>query len=184
MYNSVLVRFLVKIWKTLESWYETSLVKRISSSIKNFFRKLSYGSVIKSIFKKDLDIIENTWFYKLYSKFIDFYNGMFEKGNKNLKEVKKGSIYSRTMDGLFKNNLELIKTFSIFFMFFGVGVIINSFVRGIFLSGSVIGSLVLILLAIIILNLDEKVIDILENSWLVDFTVRIFKVEEGGDQWW
>lgn len=184
MYNSVLVRFLMKIWNTLESWYENSLVNKIGNSISKFFKTISKGSVAKEIFTEDVDIIENTLFYRIYSKLVDIYNNIFKKMNDGLKPAKENSIYSKTVNGLFKNNLELIKTFSIFFMFFGIGIIINSFIRGIFLSGAVIGSIILILLGLFILYLDELVIVILENSWFVNFIINIFKVEEGGDQWW
>ncbi len=184
MYNSVIVRFLMKIWNALVSWYENSLVKKLGNTIKNILGKLTHGSVFTSIFSDDLDIMENTFIYKVYGRIIDFINKIFGKINNGLKPAKEKSIYINTMDSLFKNYIELIKSFTVFILFFAIGVIVNSFIRGIFLSGAVIGSIVLIVLGLIILYLDNRIGDIIENSWVINFVFSIFKVEEGGDQWW
>ena len=184
MYNSVIIRFLVKIWDILVFCYEKSLVKRIGSSIGKLLSKLSKASIFKSLFTEDLNIIENTFLYKVYENVIDFYNNISKKMNTGLKKIQRASITSGTLDKLFKDNLDLIKTFSIFFMFFGIGVIINSIVRGTILVGSILASVILIIMGLIVLQLGEKTLVILNNSWIVSFVLNMFRVEEGGDQWW
>lgn len=184
MYNSVVVRFLVRIWEALVFYYDKSLVKRIGQAIGGFFSRISRGSVIKSIFTDDLDILENTIFYRIYGGAVDLYNRLAEKINKNTGRAQETSEVSQALGGLFKDNLELVKTFSIFAVFFGLGLVVNSLARGLVLSVSNIGALVLIALGLIVLSLGEKNIEIFNNSWTVNLVLDMFRVEEGGDQWW
>lgn len=184
MYNSVIVRFLVKVWDTLVFYYEESLVKKIGGSIRSLISRLGEGSVLKSIFTSDSDLMENTLFYRVYTSIVDWINRVLTKINQAIKKLQKTSVVSDSLNNLFKDYLEIIKTFSIFIMFFGLGIILNSFIRGMGMSFSVVASIVLILISILVLSLGERVLDILENSWTIGFLVNLFRVEEGGDQWW
>lgn len=184
MYNSIIVGFLVKIWDLFVLGYEDSLVKKIVDGIKAFISFLFKGSIVKGIFTGDKRIILESKFYKVYSWILEKIDMVLNRLNKYIKKIGNNSIVYNNMFNLFKNEIEIIRTISIFFLFFGIGVIINNIRIGAFAGRSYIISIILILGSLIIINIGNNLNDILNSSCCYNFIKDLFSIDEGGDQWW
>ncbi len=184
MYNSLVVRFLVKIWNIFIWGYNNSFLKKIGDVIKKAITYLFFGSVIKNIFVSDKSIIEMSLFYKLYVKIVDTINKLIKHINKYTKRIGNNSIMYKSLSKLFKDNSEVTNTIFSFIMFFGIGIILNNVFRGLWSGRSYIIAILLILISLIVINLKDRYSEILKGSFVFGFVMSLFAIDEGGINWW
>lgn len=102
MYNSVVVRSLVRLWSFFSGYYEGSLVKKVADSIGGFLRYLFKGSVVKDIFTSGKSLIDHSFFYRIYSWIIDVANRILKNINLTIKKWETGSMFFRIIRGINK----------------------------------------------------------------------------------
>lgn len=100
MYNSLVVRFLVKLWSFFSGFYDQSLVKKFADTIVRFLRFLFKGSELKEIFVSDKSLIDSSIFYRIYSGIIDLANKMLKSINLAIKRWEKGSAFFSVLIGI------------------------------------------------------------------------------------
>lgn len=184
MYNSIVVRFLVRIWNKFEIGYDNSFIKRIAVSIKKLINYLFFGSVTKDIFVSDKSIIEMSVFYKIYVKIIDTISKWIKYINIYIKNVGNNSIMYKSASNLFRDDAEIGNTLFTFILFFGIGILINNIFRGLWSGRSYIVSFLLILISLIGILLKDKYREILKSSFIFQFVMSFFTIDEGGINWW
>lgn len=184
MYNSLVVRFLVKIWDLFIFGYNNSFLNKIVSSIKKAIAYLFFGSRTKDILVSDKSIIEMSLFYKLYKKFVDTISKLIKGTNNYIKKISNNSFMYKSLNNLFKNNNEVANTIFSFILFFGIGIILNNILRGLWSGRSYILALVLIFFSIIGIMLKNKYGEIIKNSFVFRFVMSLFTIDEGGINWW
>lgn len=184
MYNSILVGFLVKIWDVFVLGYEDSLVKKIVDGLKNFVSILFRGSIVKNIFVEEQGIIPNSGFYKIYAWILRKNNEFWKYLNNQMKRIGNSSVVYRTTHSLFRDEIEIIRTISLFFLFFGIGLIINNLRIGALSGKSYIVAIILSIGALISINMGNNIHEILNSSYCYNFIKDLFSIDEGGEQWW
>ncbi len=108
MYNSVVVRSLVRLWSFFSGFYEQSLVKKLADLIGSFIRLLFKGSVVKEIFISGKSLIDRSLFYRIYTWLIGFANRILKAINVTIKKWEKGSKFFSVLMGI---NRGLKRTF-------------------------------------------------------------------------
>ena len=184
MYNSLVVRFLAKLWDVFTFNYQYSLVKKLVDLIRRLVRFLFKGSFVKEIFVSDKGIIDNSFFYRIYSLIIDFISNILKGCNLYFKRIGVYSVLYRNTKSLFKDDKELLSSVMKFMLFFSLGIILINLGRGFFSGSSYLVAFSLIILSIIGLYFRENYRNILNNSFIIGFIKGIFAIDEGGDKWW
>ncbi len=184
MYNSLVVRFLVKIWNSFVSAYDTSLIKKIAHSIKGAINYLFFGSVTKDLFTSEKSIIEMSTFYKVYVKVTDTISKWLKGINKYIKRIGNNSIIYKSVNRLFKDNAGVMNTLFVFILFFGIGILGNNVLRGLWSGRSYIVAFGLILISLIGIILKDRYSAILKSSFVYKFILSFFTIDEGGINWW
>lgn len=184
MYNSLVVRFLVKIWDGFIIGYDNSIIKKISIAIKKAITCLFFGSVTKDMFMSDQSIIENSLFYKIYVKITDTISKLFKKINNYIRSIGNNSIIYKSASSLFKDNVEVGNTLFSFILFFGIGIIGNNVLRGLWSGRIYIIAIGLIIVSIVGIMLKDRYSEILKGSFAFRFMMGLFTIDEGGINWW
>lgn len=184
MYNSLVVRFLVRIWNLFIFGYNNSFLKKITDFIKKAIIYLFFGSVTKDIFVSDKRIIEMSLFYKIYVKIVDTISKWLKIINNYTKKIGNNSIIYKSSSSLFKDNSEVANTIFNFILFFGIGIIINNVLRGLWSGRSYIVAIALIIMSIAGILLKNKYSEILKGSFAFRFVMGLFAIDEGGVNWW
>lgn len=184
MYNSLVVRFLVKIWNAFIFGYNNSLIKKIADWIKKSITYLFFGSVTKDIFVSDKSIIEISLFYKIYVNIVDTISKLLKSINNYIKSIGNNSIMYKSLNKLFKDNDEVANTIFNFILFFGIGIVLNNVLRGLWSGRSYVVALALIIVSIIGIMLKDRYSEILKGSFIFRFVMSLFTIDEGGINWW
>lgn len=184
MYNSLVVRFLVRIWDLFMFGYDNSFIKKIADFIRKSITYLFFGSVTKDIFVSDKSIIEMSLFYKIYVKIVDTISKWIKSINSYIKSIGNNSIMYKSLGNLFKDNEEVANTIFSFVLFFGIGIIINNVLRGLWSGRSYIIAIVLIIMSISGIMLKDRYSEILKGSFVFRFVMSLFTIDEGGINWW
>lgn len=184
MYNSFILRLFAGAYDSFALAYRKSILKSMVDNIKRCFLYLTHGSMFISIFTEDSKVIESGIFYNVFSKIIGFGNQILESLNKIFKRNSRESITFNIISKLFSSNTSLIRSISVFTLFFGVGIIFNNVKNGAFSGRSYIISLAIIIVNIISLSVGEDIENLCNNSFVYRFIKDLFIIDEGGDQWW
>lgn len=184
MYNSLVIRFLVRIWGLFIFGYNNSFIKKIAERIKKSVTYVFFGSVTKDIFVSDKSIIEVSLFYKIYVKIVDTISKWIKSINNYTKRIGNNSIMYKSLSNLFKDNNEVANTIFSFILFFGIGIIINNVLRGLWSGRSYIIAVALIIVSIIGIMLRDRYSEILKGSFVFRFVMSLFTIDEGGINWW
>lgn len=184
MYNSLVVRYLVKIWNAIIFGYNNSLIKKIADWIKKSIAYLFFGSITKDIFVSDKSIIEMSLFYKIYVKIVDTISKLLKSINDYIKSIGNNSIMYKSLSKLFKDNDQVANTIFSFIFFFGIGIVLNNVLRGLWSGRSYIVALALIIVSIIGIMLKDRYSEILKGSFVFRFVMSLFTIDEGGINWW
>lgn len=111
MYNSVVVRSLVRLWSFFSGFYQQSFVKKVADSIVRFFVFLFNGSEVEEIFVSEKSLIEPSVFYRIYSWIVDLANKILKTINFTIKRWEKGSSLFSVMMGVNRAfNMFVVKT--------------------------------------------------------------------------
>ena len=116
MYNSVVLKVLVKIWNILVEEYQYSYLKKFNNFISKGFKNLSKGSNIVKLFISDRSLVKESLLYSLYCKIIDSLNRFFIFLRKRIRENSHESIIYNTIYNLFHDEIQLQTTFYIFLL--------------------------------------------------------------------
>lgn len=184
MYNSFIVRVLIKGWNILAKEYEYSFLKKFNNSILKGFKNLSKGSSIVRLFISDRSLVKESLLYELYCRVVDGINKIFVFLRKKIEENNNGSIIYNTIYNLFYDDIRLQATFYVFFISFGVGIALNNLIRGFYAGKSYIVSFLLIFGSLIGLSIKENYKNVLEGSYICAFIKSLFTIDEGVNQWW
>ena len=184
MYNSYVVGFLVKIWEVFAYAYEGSLVKKVMDGIKKFLSFIFTGSRVKEIFTKDNHSVKKSLFYRIYSWITKLYGNIWSKINRYVKRIGKTSFTYKTIQNMFKDDIEVTKTISTFIFFFSMIVFIKNLLRGYFLGRINILSIILIVCSLIVIFIGDNIKEVLNNSYVYRFIESLFTIDEGGERWW
>ncbi len=125
MYNSIIVRYLVKLWDFFSGYYEKSFVKKAADAKLGFLRYIFKGSVVKDVFTSDKSLIDLSFFYKIYSWLVDIINKILKIFNSCFKRLEVNSIFFSLIRGfnksfnkvIDKTNIKKILLNSIIFKF-------------------------------------------------------------------
>lgn len=184
MYNSFIVRFFVGAYDAFTLAYEKSILKRIVDVFKRYILYLTKGSVFISIFTKSFSFIESSVFYRWFIAILNLATNTFKKINNFIKKIGGSSVSYNSFSKLFGNKTALIRSLAVFVLVFSIGIIGNNLVRGAFSGRSYIVSIVLMAGTIMVIAIDEKLEDLLNNSFFYGLIKDLFVIDEGGDQWW
>lgn len=184
MYNSLLVSMFAKIWFGILHGYESSFIKKIVDLIKRIISYLVNGSILVNVFTNNQSLIEKSIFYKAFAKTMDLITLIFSNINKYINKIGQHSLIYKSISSLFSSEIELIRSFSMFIFFFGIGIIGNNITRGLFSGRSYIIAMILIIGALIGLFIKEDYKEILASSLFYRFVAGIFIIDEGGGNWW
>ncbi len=184
MYNSLVIRFLVKVWNWIVGGYNNSFLKKIAYRIKKAVSYLFFGSVTKEVLVSDKSIIEMSLFYKIYVKIIDRISKWIKTLNDYIKSIGNHSIMYKALRNLFKDDIEVANTIFTFILFFGVGIILNNLLRGLWSGRSYIVAFTLIIISLMGISLKDRYSEILKGSFVFRFIMGLFAIDEGGINWW
>lgn len=184
MYNSFIIRFSMKIWDIFVLGYEDSLVKKIVDGIIACTSYLFKGSIVKDMFIEDKQMISKGSFYKVSSWILEKASLLLRSLNNYIKKIGNSSVIYKSIYNLFEDEIEIIRTISIFFLFFGIGVFVNSLRIGDFNIGHYLFSTILIFGSLIIIFMAKNLKDILYNSHSYNFIKDLLTIDEEGEQWW
>lgn len=95
MYNSIVVRSLVRLWNFFALFYDESILKRCVDGVKGFWINISRGSRVKEFFVSKSSLIDKTIFYRIYSIIIDIINNILKSMNNFFKDLEKGSYFCK-----------------------------------------------------------------------------------------
>jgi hypothetical protein len=184
MYNSYTVSGLSRLWRTINSFYKHSIIKKINDTIIKAFKGILSGSYIAKFITNDKSLIEGSVFYTLYQKLICLIESLSNKLRSLIEQYKQGSLLSKTSSSLFESHIAAIGTISIFIIAFSVGNILIDAINGnIRTYGNVLLLIIIVICALIFRN-RENAKDTVENSLFIKLLKSIFTIDDGGDQWW
>ena len=184
MYNSFIVRLFVGAGNVFSLAYQDSFLKSIVNVFKRCISYLTNGSVTINLFIKSYKVIENSATYRLFTKALNFISRIFKSLKGWFKSFGQGSIAYNSIKKLFRTNIAVIISISVFILTLAIGIIISNLTRGLFSGRSYIGSIILILASVIVISRGERLKDLLEGSFVYRFIRDIFVIDEGGEQWW
>lgn len=102
MYNSIVVRSLVRLWNFFALFYDESFLKRCVEAIKRFWMYISRGSAVKEFFISRNSLIDKTIFYRIYSLIIDIINKVLIAINAFFHRLKKASYFCRSIKFIYE----------------------------------------------------------------------------------
>lgn len=184
MYNSYTVKILVGIWSQISHYYNYSVLKSILCKLTNKISLASSGSAVKRFITNKTSLIEESQVYRLYVFLLTIVEKLSNITRGLLHRFKAGSVVADTVSELTKGKVQIASTISIFALGFASTIIISRVLRGNIISKTNIISLALIAIAVVIINLGERLYEIIENSFVVNTIKDIFTIDDGGDQWW
>lgn len=184
MYNSIIVRSLIKIWGLLAIGYKYSLLNRLVSYMVKNISTISKGSYVMRLFTSNRSLLEESLFYALYSNIIDFINRFIKSIRKWIEKNSPTSFTYNTAYKLFSSENNMMNTFFIFFMAFGIGIIINNLIRGFYYGRSYIISIILIVVSLVGLIEDLDIVNVFKGSYVFRLVESIFMIDEDVDRWW
>lgn len=184
MYNSFIVRIFVGAGNAFSLAYNGSILRRIVGIINSSISYLAKDSIAVGIFTKNFSLIEDSYFYGLFSKILKFFSKTFVRLNNLFNRIGEESIACSSIRKLFSTELALIRTLSTFVFFFAVGIILINLDSGLYWGRTYIVSIILILGSLTVFNRGENFKISLENSSVYGFIKNLFIIDEGGDQWW
>jgi len=184
MYNSIIVRSLMSIWNALAIGYKHSLLNRLVVFLLGNISNLRKGSYVIRFFTSNRSLWEESLFYAIFCSLIDLINRLINSIRNWVERYNSGSFVYNTVSRLFGTERNMIQTFSLFFMAFGLGIVVNNILRGYYSGRSYIISLILIILSVIGLTQDIDVRDILKGSYAFRLIESIFTIDEEVDKWW
>lgn len=184
MYNSVVVNVLANIWRVLAEGYQYSLLKKFNHFVGSGIKKLSKGSNVVKLFTSNRSLIEESFLYQIYCKIVDVINKIFIALRRGINKNNPGSIIYNTVYNLFQGGVQVQRTFYVFFLSFGIGIIVNNVIRGFFAGKSYIVALALIFASIVGLKVKDDYEGILRGSHFCAFIRSVFTIDEGVNQWW
>lgn len=184
MYNSIVVKVLVKIANALIEGYQYSILKKFNVFILKGLKNLSKGSNVANLFTSNRSLVEESLLYGLYCKVVARLNKIFIFLRKEIVKNSHGSIIYNTTYNLFYDEIQLQTTFYVFFISLGVGIVGNNLIRGFYAGKSYLVSFLLIFVSLIGLSMKENYKNILEGSYACTFIKSLFTIDEGVNQWW
>lgn len=184
MYNSVFVNTMFRIGTFIKGGYNTSLLKRVIHALNKNICYLSRGSRFKSLFASGDSLIEKSYIYNIYAKFMNILNKLLENIRVFIIKNAEYSIIYQVVKDSFDTKLAVLRTASIFTFTFGIGIAINNVLRGYYSGRSYYVSLILVIFSLVSLWLKENYKEILKNSLGYKFVYSIFEIDRGGDNWW
>lgn len=184
MYNSLIVSISVRAWGFIVFGYEGSYLKKLVDLIRSCLAYLSNGSVVKRFFISKRSIIGESFVWFLISKVTDLINQVWIKIVKYIKNISKYSLIYRNTYKLFSTEVEVLRSFFVFTLSFGIALVVNNIIRGFYSGKSYIIAVILTMGSLIGLSVKGNYKEILNNSWFYRFAISIFTIDEGGDNWW
>lgn len=184
MYSSIVVKVLVKIWHVLSVGYEYSFLHRIIKPIKESLINFGKGSKVMKVFTSNRRLLEESFLYSTYAKFIDIINRFLASIRRSIQKNGSNSIIYTTVNKLFRTKNDMLNTFFAFFLAFGIGIILNNIFRGYNSGRSYIVSLILIIFSSLGLTEGLDLEEILNGSIVIRFIKSIFTIDEEVDRWW
>lgn len=181
MYNSLFVSLIVKIYRFIIYQYDKSLLKRAVDSFNKGLLYLSKGSRFKSIFVSETSLIEKGFIYSLYNKFMSTLNKAIDRLRGYIKKSGEDSLVYKNIESLFGTKTEVLRTFFVFMLSFGLALLINNIIRGHYSGRSYLVALVAIIVSIIGISLRENYKLIIRDSLAYRFISSIFSIEEGAN---
>lgn len=169
MYDSYVLTLFYKAYYKLHSWYLNSIVRKLELSFRRGLRRLSYGSSFLNFLSNDKSLIQKSFIYRFYRRFLDLINHLTEKSRSISKNLSRESFIVNSISELFVNKKNTIKTISVFFLFFSAPL---------FLRGEGIIFLVLTVISIILLLLSSGVSDAFKSSKTINFLISIFEIDK------
>ncbi len=184
MYNSYTVSVLNRLWRTINSFYKYSTIRKINDSIIRTFKKMLNGSLIANFMTNDESLIESSAFYKIYGKLISFIESLFNRLRTLAKQYKQGSILNRIGESIFESHVTTISTISLFIIAFSlVNIGIDAVNGNIKTHGNALLFIITVIFILVFTN-RESVKEAVDNSLFIKLLKNIFTIDNGGDQWW
>lgn len=184
MYNSIIVRSLTRIWNALAVGYKYSLLNRLVGYILKGIAFLSKGSCIVRLFTSNRSLLEESLFYVIYCNSIDLINRLIKSIKDWVGKYSSSSFVYNTIYKLFSTEKNMMQTFFVFFMTFGLGIIVNNVLRGYYSGRSYVISIILIIVSLVGLIEDVDIKGVFKGSYVFRLVESIFTIDEEVDRWW
>lgn len=179
MYNSIIVATVIRIWEFILFEYNRSFLKKTIDASSRVFIHLSKGSRFKSIFKSRESMIAKSFIYAIYDKFMHLINKILGSIRKYIEDKGKYSLIYSNIYTLFRTKVELLRSFFIFVLSFAIALAVSNIIRGNYSGRSYIIAIILVIGSVTGLGLKENYAKIIKGSFLCQFVLSVFAIEEG-----
>lgn len=182
MYNSVTISLLSKTGREVNRIYKNSLICKVVTTIGNNFSRAYLNSRFYNINNSIKNIFLSSFVYKIVFYIFGLldwiFNGLFDLR----KKITKGSKVSQGLEFYSKDEISGLRLFYETFILLGIFILIgNLFGR---MSMPLIGSVLLIVIGLLGLLINGREISTLKDSVVFNFFFDLFKLDEGGENWW
>lgn len=182
MYNSFVLSFLSKIGKFFDRTYKNSIICNFFSSIKKSFARMYYHSKMKKILESIKITFISSFIYKFVVNLFDLLDYILNGINNFKEKLTKGSVISEGLGFYGQNEMNGLRLFYETFIIVGVVLLILNFAQ--IGSISIYINIALILIGVFGLLINGREIDTLKTSLVFNFFYDLFKLDEGGENWW
>ncbi len=184
MYNSYTVNLLSRLWRTINSYYSYSFIKKVSDITILGLKAMLSGSHIVRFITNEKSLIEKSIFYNLYRKLISISESLFNKLRELIKQYKEGSFLCKLGSSVFESDSTTIEVISLFIIAFSAfNILIDTLNNSIKTRGNAV-LFIAIVMSIIIYKYKNNIKGAIEQSLFIKLLKDIFTIDDGGDQWW
>jgi hypothetical protein len=174
----------VAFWNVLVKTYEYSNLKKFNDLLSKGFKTAASSSHIINFCRKESIVLKESLLYRTYSKAINGINNIFKTIRKNIIKYSPNSFLYTQIKSLFYDDNRCLLSFYLFFMAFGIGLIVNNLIRGFYFGRSYIVAIFLIIISLIGINIRKNQNSAFKESVFIKIIVSIFTVDEEVEQWW
>lgn len=182
MYNSIFIGLIMKITRSIQKLYRGSFTHLLISKLDRFLRIVYRGSYLNKVNKESEELFKNSYIYKgiglvfrLVDRFLNFIGDIVRKITKGSKISESLGFYSQSISSglrLFYETLILLGVLLTLGRLFGLGSLPLYF------------NVLMILFGRVGIYLNGLEVIAIRESAFINFFLELFKVDEGGENWW
>lgn len=182
MYNSIFIGLIMKITRSIQKLYRSSFTHLLISKLDRILRIVYRGSYLNKVNKGSEEIFKKSYIYKgigmvfkLVDRFLNFIGDLVRK-------IAVGSEISEGLEFYSKSISTGLRLFYETFILLGILLTLG----GLFglRSLPIYFNVLIILIGIVGIYLNGLEVTAIKESTFVNFFLELFKVDEGGENWW
>lgn len=182
MYNSFTMSLLLKTSKAVNKIYKHSLISKLFSSIKKRFNRTYLNSNFYIFNKNIKTVFKESFLFKIVNYIFYFLDTILNSLYNFRKRLTKGSKISEGFRFYTLDEISGLRLFYEVFILLGIFILMGN-IFGVSLIPPV-GSILLIIIGAIGILINGRELDIIFGSTVFNFFYDLFKLDEGGENWW